>query len=771
MRMIFCREMQSVNKRQLYHHALALILWILCLGLLYIRLRGEDYVCITDTEPGYVMDEMDAEGNTILAEGCKRIYLQPGSYHLEVQAVTENDNVILQVYNKWNNTILVETPYMVGEGLHEVEFSTEEVCEEVVVRSLSQNTDAAIEIYEYDLQSNAPVCEDARWSAILIALLTGGLYLEYVYAARHRRFACLILTVSAATLAMPFFSRNLQYGHNIPFHMTRIANIARAISQGYFPERLNVLAGGDSIIPIMYPETFLVPAGLMVSMGATVMLAYKVLCAGITFATAYVAYYAARQILDERSALLFAILWLFNPFRMDELFVRAAIGEALAILFLPLVATGMWQVMHGCCKRGSAMLVLGYVGILSSHMLTAVIAAFFCLLYVMGAFLVHPRCFLAHIQRILYFFISAILVLLIKAYWLVPFLSYYGWDLYLSSGIEAERVQDSTSPLWQLYMGAAPYGKNLQTTELRGELPISAGLACLAGAIGWILYVSWKRYSAAEGAVGITQTQRQMTGTAIALSAVATFMASRYFPWDYLNNNYALFARTLGSMQFSWRLMMIPACLLTCVLTVLLVHLVRERSVWMRMLATLLMACAVITAAQTMTYYYSENDSRYADHFDNVIQENRDYILRNANINHQDELYDWLHEWPIGSLTDDAVTVLRYGRDGINYEMTVTNTGDGDAILTVPVFWYGLHRAVMANDADEQVLTCAMNPEYQLTEITIPAGVTEATIRLEYVEPRSYRMSYLISGATVLLILAGVIRVKLKGHKMSMQMH
>lgn len=746
---------------------------VVCLGLLYIRLRGADYYSASSRDPGYATDKTDEYGNHILVEGFERYYLYPGSYHLEIQAQVSDPNSYYQVYDRYNNRVLAMEMYSVDEATHGVSFTIDTVCEDVIVQSVSVDADASIEISGYSLESDRPVCEDARWSAALIAILAGILYLTYGYGVRHGRFESLILMLSATMLSLPLFGSNMQWGHNIPFHMTRIYNIARSITQGYFPSRMNLLTGGDSIIPIMYPETFLVGAGIMVSTGATVFLAFKVLCACITYATAIAAYYAARQVITDRQALLFAILWLINPFRMNELFIRAAIGEALAILFLPLVAVGMWQVMHGSCKRGSVDLVLGYVGILSSHILTGIIAAFFCAVYVIGMLLWNPRQVVAYLRRIGWMILSAAVVVLIKVYWLVPFLTYYGWDFYLSNGEDsAGMLQDSTSPIWQLFMGATGYGGNIQGTQVQGEMPLTIGIACLLGMIGWLVYRAYRRHlcvmSAGEAAEQVISGNavEEMAGWAIACSLCAVYMASRYFPWDYMLQQSALFARTLGSMQFSWRLLVVPACLLSFVLAILLTDLLQAQRRWMQAAAILLAGLALVTGVQTATSYYSTNASRYTDHYDNEIYLNLDYVLSDAVRDHGDELRSWvryLYTWPVAEHTDDGITLHDWQRSGNGYVLTVSNTNDEDAIVTVPVFWYGLHRAYLVEESRDTALTVTMNQETQLTEIQIPAGVTDAVVQLVYEEPALFRAGYAVSGIIVLVLLVGYAMCRRRG--------
>lgn len=749
---------------KIYYRCLIAVIGVLILGLVYLRLKDEDVYGKSVTEPGYVTDQTAPNGDQILAEGCDVTYLYPGSYRLAIRAEVSGSDLYYQVCDKWSNRVLAEASYVEGESVHVVSFTTEEMCPNVVVRSL--RSDAAegsddLTIEEYILESEGAVCTDALWSVGLMALVALLLYLGYRRYVCKGRPAFLAMTAASALVSMPFFTSNLQAGHDIYFHLTRIANIGMAMSGGYWPERLNTLTGGDSIIPIMYPEVLLTGAGFMVYAGATVTLAFKVLCACITFATACVAYYAVRQVVDEQPALLFAFLWLINPFRMNEIMVRAAMGEALAIIFLPLVAVGMWQMLHGSCRQGGVDLVLGYTGLMASHMLTLVIVAVFCALFVVGEFLLHPRRFLCEIRRIGWLILAAVATVLVNVYYLVPFLTYYQWDLYLSNGANSSwELQPGTTPLWQIFMNVVGYGDNLTTTDLQGEMAFSIGFALLAGICVWLVYWLHQRriMEAMDGVSDTRRLENAMVWRALLWSLCAIFMVSRYFPWDWLIRHLRIFARTLGSIQHAWRLLMIPACLLSFLLAVLIHRLAREQSLVWRSLSVGLLVLAVVSGVQTATNYYYTNDTVYTDHFENIISYNIDYATTNAQ-EHDAAFRKWFGDGSGPQVSDhaDAVVIEDYHRDGVGYVFVVSNTGSGDATVMVPVFWYGLHRAYLTDGADETELPTAMDEEYQLTNISIPAGVSHASVYLVYEEPTSFAISYIVSGIIAIALGLGLI--------------
>lgn len=747
--------------RKYYRQVVLLLFCLLILFMTWMRLRELDYLAVHVADSGYVEDRTARNGDRILAEACEQIYMYPGSFRLAIRTAAPDERAYIQVYDKWRNDVIAQQPYDPNEEVQNVYFTTDKIQIDVVVRTLTADPSLQGEdlgIKEYFIISDERVCTDANWFVALLALLMILFYLGYRRMVRLRRPAFWLLTAAAALTALPFYSIGLQDGHDMGFHLTRIANIGLAMVEGYYPERLNLLSGGGTIIPIMYPEVFLAGAGFMVSTGATVMLAYKVLCTGITFATAYVAYYSARQITEEQTALIFAVLWLINPFRMNELLIRAAIGEALAVTFLPLIALGMWQVFQDSCRKGMMHLVLGYTGLLACHVLTTVIAAVFCALFVLAWLVMHPVRFVRELYRVGWLVLAAGLTVLANMYFLIPFLSFYGWDLFLTNAENtASTVQDSAAPLWQLFMGAIGQGWNSQTSQMKGEMPQSAGPVLLLTAVAWVFYAVW-RSERSNGEGHDDGKMQQAAWYAWILGIWGVYMSSIYFPWEMLTRYSEIFAKVCGSVQYAWRFMMIPACLLSFVLAVFVCQLIKDRAPICRHLAMGCLVIAGISAILTMTKYYSQNDLKLADHFDNMIDFNADYV-RTDVYGRYVELKDQLAENYVGVQIDgdaQGVSVEDY-HAGNEYVLTVTNKSDHDAVVTIPLFWYGQHRAVMTTEMGETELLCVENAANQFTDVTVPSGVDHATIRLVYQEPANYKVGYLISGITVVVLAAGTI--------------
>lgn len=716
----------------------------------------------TDTEPGYLTQVTYAQnGDRIIAEGCERYYLYPGTYQLTIHTDRANTGAYYRVYDKWGDQVIANKAY--EDGSEQIlTFTTEKMYAHISVQTLTENEhydQEGLQIDWYVLESDGPACNDAAWRVFMITSLCILCYLGYKRAFHKEKPSFLVLTLASVAASLPFYTANLQNGHDIGFHMTRIGNIGWAMVNGCFPERMNTLAYGGPITPIMYPEMFLVGGGFMVATGATVMLAFKATCTVITFGAAYIAYYCARQLTDERTALFCALSWLFNPFRLNELLLRAELGEAPAIIFLPLIALGMWQIFHASAHKGAMHLIIGYTGLLACHLLTLVITASFCVIYVVAQFIVHPTRFVHEIRRIGWMVLAAVTTVLLNMYYLIPFLRYYGWNLYITSGADSYRgLQASSSPIWQIFMGAVGYGDgSMGTTQVRNEMPLSIGAALLLAVMGWIIYTAYRH----NGQTDLDKAAWQAWG----LGCCGVFMASLYFPWDFVSVNIPIVAQTLGKMQFSWRILMVPACLLSFLMGILVVRLLRDPSIVVRTVAIVMCVLLATNAVDVATNYYAMNNTAYKEHFDNPYSQNRDYVLADVIAQKGKDLSQWLNKDYLGPRAldgDEDVVITDYHRVGTGYMFSVSNTGD-DAVVTVPVFWYGLHKAYLTDNkgmdaaSNATEIVCNRNIDYQFSDVTIPAGTNDATVMLVYTEPISFRIAWVITGVTLAMLIGGWI--------------
>ena len=180
----------------------------------------------------------------------------------------------------------------------------------------------------------------------------------------------IILLVLALISILPLLPSGFYKSHDGELHLARIAAYTQALKQGQFPVRwasgLNYHYGYP-IFNFVYPLPYLLAGGFNLA-GLGLATSLKLVLGLSLILSAIFMYQAA--------GLTAAIVYLYAPYRILNVYVRAALGEAVAFVFPPLILWGYW-------KKNRLMMILGIAGLILSHnALALVFLAFLGLLMI-----------------------------------------------------------------------------------------------------------------------------------------------------------------------------------------------------------------------------------------------------------------------------------------------------------------------------------------------------------------------------------------------------
>jgi hypothetical protein len=182
-----------------------------------------------------------------------------------------------------------------------------------------------------------------------------------------------------ALLALPTVIPLLQGGyldsHDGLFHLYRLQALDEAFRAGVFYPRWfpqSAFGYGHPVLNYYSPLTYYV-AQFFHMLGAGYILSLKLtFAAGLLLSAAFM-YSYAREILGRFPAIIAAGVYTYFPYHLADTYLRGALGEAFAFVFLPLC---LWA-MHGLVTRGHAryliLLSLSFAALIVTHNLTALI--------------------------------------------------------------------------------------------------------------------------------------------------------------------------------------------------------------------------------------------------------------------------------------------------------------------------------------------------------------------------------------------------------------
>ena len=374
----------------------------------------------------------------------------------------------------------------------------------------------------------------------LLFLLLGAAALCALHASgwlTPKRGGELVIVLAAVFLASTADLRsNLVSGHDAQFHMGRVLNMVNAMRSGQFPVRLGAFLqnGYGAALSAFYPDLFLYLPACMIMMGATLVYSFHVLFIAMHLLSAVTMWYAAAKLFRSETAGVGAsVLYTLCQYRLRDIYTRFAVGEALAMCFLPLFALGLYEVLWGD-KRRWKLLAVSATLICQSHLITTAV----CGVIAVGVGAL--SCVHVFKERRVSAVCKAIVAaLLLNAFFFAPMYTYAKQQV-ITDFLMRDLSQEAISLAQVFYMpdlDAVHYDP-----EITAE-PIGLGISMLIGAVA-ALYAA------------VTREKKERSDVLALLwcaaGTVFALMATKLFPWDRASS---VTGGMLDYIQFPWRLL------------------------------------------------------------------------------------------------------------------------------------------------------------------------------------------------------------------------
>lgn len=562
-----------------------------------------------------------------------------------------------------------------------------------------------------------------------------------------------LLLATILFASMPLLNDFLIMGSDMEFHMLRIEGIREGLLSGQFPVRMQPiqLNGYGYPASLFYGDAFLYFPAILRILGMTVQGCYKFLLIAMNGATCLVMYHVAKKMLgNRRLALLAAVIYTLIPYRLNALYVRAAVGEMLAYVFLPLIVYGIYCILaEDVSSEGYRYnfwyAVAGFSGIINSHVLTCELVGFFtilaCLICVKKVF--ERKRFMELLKT---FFVS----LFLNAGFLWPF-----FDMMTDGGIQ---VLDKYT-----FTGRFIQGQGLNIASLFDIFPSGNGIIYNhalreygnygmmreQGMTIGILLILFMGLVLIDGFFAKKPLNSGLQGFAAVgsvLGVFGLFMSLNIFPWDWLEK-YG--GHMVSNLQFPWRVLAVSSVL--GVLAVM-AHL-KENERLAGEAGMLLLVFSIISAGYCM---HDRLDKNSACHIYDVA--GLDTSMTGSG--------SWNEYVPTGTRVEllsqdavkasDEVSVINYSKQYTNIGMTVSSKGSG--YVEVPLLFYKGYAA--EDEAGNRLeLTRGIN---NVLRIEIPENY-QGDISIRYKGLVGWKIADVVSVITLILIMFLVIPLRKSG--------
>ena len=233
-----------------------------------------------------------------------------------------------------------------------------------------------------------------------------------------------LLLCLGTVLIYPLIDVKIIPGHDYVFHVTRILDVAEALRAGIFPVRMYVdeVQFWGTPVGIFYPGLFIYIPALLKLAGIPIEICYNFFIAMIIYMGVILSWYGFSILTRSKITGFFStILYVSSGYYIINAYIRNALGELLGLSFLPLaIACIIDFVTKEKVSRKSFILgIFAISAIIESHVLTSVFLVLFAL------FLIIVNIKLVSLKIGKRLFIIALLIFLLNATFIIPFIIYY----------------------------------------------------------------------------------------------------------------------------------------------------------------------------------------------------------------------------------------------------------------------------------------------------------------------------------------------------------
>lgn len=622
---------------------------------------------------------------------------------------------------------------------------------EEVILNIDYSGNGGMEIYGVSVHETTEMAKrHIVYALILCAILSLGYVVWNQDLTKRKIIFCLGTIVFFA--CCPLFLDYLIIGHDVPFHLNRIESIKLGLQQGSFPVKVQPFWIYDYgyASGVFYGDILLYIPALFRIMGMTIQDSYMLFVVLINIGTTLISYFGFKKILEsDKLGLLASMLYTLSYYRLLNVYTRAAVGEYCAMMFLPLIFVGLYQIFKHTkatkleCIKLAIVPAIGLTGIINTHILTcemvAVLIVVICILFI-------KKIFTGKTFGILV--LTVVFTILLSAGFLVPFLDYYITEDFIinSSQWQTGNVQNMGLYFTQIFgifqdgVGAS----NVTTTGVLGEMSPGLGLPLIIGLVLIAYYLftveKEKRKDASHYTILIC----------FVCGLLCMLMSSIHFPWSALENLGTVGRSFVSSIQFPWRFISLSTLFITVGSCFALKQLLKREEdgskkygfiLWPM---TLVVVC--VTTLISMGWYYYSFLSEGVPYRVYDTYELPSMQIYTAEYLPEGSKLEYFHEMRYAVSPNLMLSDIQ--KEGTKIHCYVDNSSE-EGYIEVPLINY---KGYVAKDVNNDAPLKIVNGYNNCIRVEIPAGYSGA-VEICFQQPVYWIIAEIITAISVIVLI------------------
>lgn len=449
-------------------------------------------------------------------------------------------------------------------------------------------------------------------------------------------------------------------GDDIEFHKNRIEGLYEAISNGVWFPKLNMIMMNTMgyASSIFYSDFFLYIPALFRLIGFSISEAYisfMVIINFFTFVISYTSFYSIKNSLTK--SFLFSLLFTTAPYRLLDLTTRAALGELLALTFLPLAFAGLYHILYGEPSKWY-FLAIGMTFIIYSHILSAVMFALLVAIFL----ILNTKQLIKQRERVLSLIYSVVLTIALTLTYFIPVL-----EQTLSQSFKV-----GNNPIFYMSEKATDLG-SLIVNSLSNKGTPNLGILLL---IFLVIY-----------SVIIYKIKDKKIKDIYFVAVLLFIVVTNLFPWKLLDQTF------FNTIQFPWRFLGFVSLLVCWIVAEDPLHWVLKDK---KKMASVCFLSLFLLISYTVNMRVNAPDEEVKS-YEEFNQLDLSYLGAGKEYLPQSSDYDVLKEQPLQPTYDkEQLKIDDYNknRDRISF----TFDSESKQKITLPLIYYKGYTAEIAGD-------------------------------------------------------------------------
>ena len=523
------------------------------------------------------------------------------------------------------------------------------------------------------------------------------------------------------------------YGSDLHYHMSRVAGIAEGLRTGQFPVFLypDFLNGYGYASPIFYGEALLYIPALLVLAGYPLFTAYNFFNVLVNALTVGVTYLCLHKIFRRRlPAYVGTFLYACCNYRLFNLYWRQAAGEITAQIFLPVVLYGFWALYADDAdetqRKGAWLpLLIGFTGLVQSHLLTTEITA-------LAAVVLVVFCWRKALQpkRLMTLLKGAGLSVLLNLGFLVPFLQYMGGD-YRITDVSSVNSPTATAVNWTMLL-------DFWTPTNMDTLRLGAGLV-----LGVVLY-------AALRAAGAHRKTDQLCLPCLVCAVGCIYLCSS-FDWANFSNAVGqTLAHYACAVQFPFRFLVLASPCLCFVAAAGVARLQTDETLALHGRRAALACAACLLSVALVSAWMDMGQYLRGDYGRDRAGESRELDSGKVSsaLEYLPVTFDPETSDNTALVVTDGVSADLVERRGLTLTLDAANGSGADGMVELPLIAYPGY-TITRMDGGTAALTTLNDGRLG---VVLAAGY-DGLLTVEFSAPLTWRGAELVSALTLLALL------------------